>query len=72
MKELRAARGLTQERLAELAEVDYKHVQRLEGSTAPAVRVDTLEKLCIAFDITLAEFFAGAEFMGSRPRRRGA
>ena len=31
MRELRKKRGFTQEKLATLAEVDYKYLQRIEG-----------------------------------------
>jgi transcriptional regulator with XRE-family HTH domain len=48
IKELRMKCGYTQERLAELADIDYKYLQRLEGKAPPAIRVDTLEKIAKA------------------------
>ena len=55
LKELRAKHELTQQRLAALAKVDYKHIQRLESKAPPAARIDTIEKLAHAFRISLAQ-----------------
>ena len=55
LRALRNKHGLTQQRLAELADLDYKHVQLLEGSRPPYARLDTLEKLAKAFGMTLSE-----------------
>ena len=55
IKKLRAKHGYTQQRLAEIARVDYKHVQRLESKDPPAARIDTMEKLAHAFRISLAQ-----------------
>ena len=52
LKELRATHRLTQEKLAEVSRVDYKHIQLLESKKAPAAKLDTLEKLAKAFKIT--------------------
>ena len=46
-----------QAELAERSGVDYKHIQLLEGKTAPSVRLDTLEKICLGFGLKLHEFF---------------
>ena len=51
IKEIRHKRGLTQEKLAELASMDYKYLQRLEGKLPPAVKIDTIEKLSRALSI---------------------
>jgi len=69
MRELRAEQHLTQEDLAELSGIDYKHIQLMEGSNPPAARIDTLEKVALAFGMGLAEFFAGPPFMSKRPKR---
>jgi transcriptional regulator with XRE-family HTH domain len=45
------ASGLTQEKLAELSGIDYKHIQLLESSDPPAAKIDTLAKLAKAFKI---------------------
>jgi len=55
LRELRKRKGLTQERLSELSGIDYKHVQLLESSKAPAAKLDTVEKLAKAFNMTPSE-----------------
>ncbi len=49
--ELRKESGLTQEKLAELASIDYKYLQKIEGSSPPALRIDTLERIAKALKI---------------------
>ena len=50
MKELRKNRKITQEKLAELLELNQRQVTRIEtGDNFPSA--DTLEKLCIYLDI---------------------
>ncbi len=49
LRALRKQKGWTQEKLAERADIAYKHVQRLEGKTPSPVKIDTLEKLANAF-----------------------
>ncbi len=51
LRGLRRKAGYTQQQLAELAELDYKHIQQLEGSRPPYPRLDTIEKLAKAFKI---------------------
>ena len=55
IKELRKQRGYTQEKLSELANIDYKYIQRIEGKTPPALKVDTIEKLAKAFNISISK-----------------
>lgn len=55
IRALRAKKGYTQERLSELADLDYKYIQRIEGKNPPAVKIDTLEKLAKALKVKLAE-----------------
>ena len=53
-KKIRALRkklGMTQEKLSEVAEIDYKYLQRLEGKKPPALKVDTIEKLARALKV---------------------
>ena len=52
LKELRKRKELTQEQLSELSGIDYKHIQLLESSKAPAAKLDTIEKLAKAFGIS--------------------
>lgn len=55
LKQLRKRHGITQERLAELAEISDKHVQRLESNKPCGVRLVTLERIAKAFGINLSE-----------------
>lgn len=55
LKNLREKHKLTQEKLAELSGVDYKHIQLLESKDPPAAKLDTLEKLAKAFKIPLTK-----------------
>lgn len=52
LRDLRKKAGLTQEKLAELSGIDYKHIQLLESLKPPAAKLDTLEKLAKAFKTT--------------------
>ena len=57
---LRAKKGLTQQELAEIADLDYKSIQRFEGKKSKFYpKVHTLEKVARAFGITLSNFFKG-------------
>jgi transcriptional regulator with XRE-family HTH domain len=53
IRELRKERGLTQERLAELAGVDYKHIQLLEGKNPSVPKLDTVEKIAKALKVSV-------------------
>jgi transcriptional regulator with XRE-family HTH domain len=55
IKELRGRCGLTQEQLAEISGIDYKHIQLLESKNPSAAKLDTLEKLAKAFKISPAQ-----------------
>ena len=55
LRELRKKQGITQERLAELSGIDYKHIQLLESKDPPAAKLDTLEKLAKAFKVAPAQ-----------------
>jgi len=44
IRELRNKRGFTQEEFSELAGIDYKYFQRIEGKNPPALKIDTIEK----------------------------
>ena len=55
LKRLRKEHDYTQEKLAEMAGIDYKYLQRIEGSKPPAVKIDTLEKLAKAFRISMSK-----------------
>lgn len=55
IRELRSRYGYTQEKLAELSEIEYKHIQRLESKNPTDVKLTTLKKLAKAFGIPLQE-----------------
>ena len=48
LKELRKKTGYTQEKLSELAQIDYKYLQKIEGKNPPNLKVETVEKLAKA------------------------
>jgi len=52
IREIRKARGLTQEQLAEMIDVEQKHVSRIEsGKNYPSI--DRLEKMAAALNASL-------------------
>lgn len=57
LKQLRQEKGLTQEELASMAQIDYKHLQRLEGSSPPSPTLSTIYAISKALDVSLSEFF---------------
>lgn len=52
IKHYRNKCGYTQERLSELADIDYKYLQRIEGRYPPALKIDTIEKIAKALGIS--------------------
>ena len=56
IKELRYAQGLTQEKLAEHADVSVNLIATLE-TVGRNLRIDTLQKLLSALDVELSTFF---------------
>jgi transcriptional regulator with XRE-family HTH domain len=57
IRELRKARGLTQDAVYEDTNVDVRHIE----SKGTNVTVTTVAILCSYFEITLEEFFRGIE-----------
>ena len=55
IKELRKKCGYTQDKLSEVAEIDYKYIQRIEGKNPPALKIDTIERLAKALKVKPAE-----------------
>ncbi len=55
IRELRKTNNLTQEQLADLSGVDYKHIQLLESNNPPAIKIDTLEKISKTFNISCSQ-----------------
>lgn len=61
LKQLRKSKGLTQEKLAEVSDIDYKYLQKLEGSNPSSPTLFVLEKLSRDLVITLIELIAYIE-----------
>ena len=55
VRKLRTKLGMTQEGLAEIAGIDYKYIQKIEGKNPPNLKVETIEKLAKALKTTPAE-----------------
>lgn len=55
IRQLREKKGLTQQELAELADVDYKHIQRIESRNPSNTKLETIEKLAKAFNISCSK-----------------
>ncbi len=61
LKQLRKNKGLTQEKLAEMSDIDYKYLQKLESSNPSSPTLFVLEKLSRGLVITLIELIAYIE-----------
>ncbi len=55
IKQLRRQRGYTQDRFSELADIDYKYLQKIEGKNPPNLRIETIEKFAKALKVKPAE-----------------
>jgi len=55
IRDLRKECNYTQQKLSEMADIDYKHIQLLESKKPPYTKLDTIEKLAKAFNITCSE-----------------
>ena len=58
LRSLRKTHGYTQQKLAELANIEYKHVQRLESKKPCDIKLSTLEKIAKAFNISISDFLS--------------
>jgi len=58
IKELRLARGLTQEQYAERCGIPYKVLQHLERGRRNNPRLSTLEKLAQGVEVSVFDLFA--------------
>lgn len=54
IRAMRNAKGLTQQKLADIAGLDYRYIGALERGERN-FSIDTLEKVLIALDITISE-----------------
>jgi transcriptional regulator with XRE-family HTH domain len=57
MKRLRTRQGLTQQSLAEKAELDYNYLQKIESGRWGGLRVSTVETLARALEVEIWELF---------------
>lgn len=65
IKELRKSRKLSQDKLSEQIGIDPKHLSRIEvGSSYPSL--STLEKIAIALNVEIKEFFAFEHLSGRK------
>ena len=55
IREARNKLKLTQQELAEQANVDYKYLQRMEGKTPPNLKLETIERIATALKINPAK-----------------
>ena len=51
IRSLRIKKGLTQQQLAELSELEYKYIQRIEGKNPPSLGLLKLITIAAAFKI---------------------
>lgn len=55
LKDLRNKKKMTQEKLADLSDLEYKYIQRLESKKPSSPTLNTLEKLAKAFNTTVSK-----------------
>lgn len=55
IKKIRLQKGYTQQQLAEVAKIDYKYLQKIEGKNPPALKIDTIERIAMALKVKPAE-----------------
>ena len=58
LSQLREKRGLSQTQLADLAQIGRAHLSQIENG-AVAARIDTLQAVAVAFEMTLSELLEG-------------
>lgn len=56
IKDLRIAKGVTQNNLAIMCDWDYQYLSRLESGNAN-MTIRTIIRICNALDVSLADFF---------------
>ena len=61
LKHIRKIKGLTQEKLAERSDIDYKYLQKLEGKNPSSPTLSVLEKLSRGLEISLSELIKNIE-----------
>ncbi len=56
LRVLRMEKGLTQEKLAEMSDIDYKYLQKLESKNPSSPTLQVLEKIAAALNMPLSDF----------------
>lgn len=69
-RELRALHGLTQQELAELADMSEKFLQQIEAQRKKEIWLSTVERIAKAFSLEIHEFLAPDVPTGSKPVRK--
>ncbi len=69
LRELRVARGLTQEQFAEQAGMSYKYYQAVEAGRKRDLRLSTLERLATAHGLEVWELMRPAGESPSQAKR---
>lgn len=54
-KKYRIKNGFTQEKIAEVADIEYKYYQSIEGKNPPNITLETLDKLAKALKTSPSE-----------------
>lgn len=62
VKELRLEKGLSQEKLANLAGVDRTYMTQVENGKRN-ISIENIRKICIALDVNLSDFFESHYFV---------
>lgn len=62
VKELRLEKGLSQEKLANIAGVDRTYMTQVENGKRN-ISIENIRKVCIALNVSLSDFFASHYFM---------
>jgi len=57
LRQLRKDAALTQEEFAEHSGISYKFYQHVESGRKKLIRIDTIERICVAYNLSLSEFF---------------
>lgn len=61
IKELRANRKISQEKLAELADLDRTYINSVENGRRN-ISIENIEKISVALQVALQEFFKDQKF----------
>ena len=69
-RELRQLHRMTQQELAEVADMSEKFIQQIEAKRKKEIWVSTVERLAAAFSLELHEFLAPELPAGSKPAKK--